>query len=308
MLPIIDLSGSDDAIASAIADACRSVGFFYVRNHGVPAERLSVLDRAARAFFALPDASKREIEMAKGGLAWRGFFGVGDELTSGQPDQKEGLYFGAERTPDGRPLFGRNLFPTQVPAMREALLEYLESMTELGHRLMAHVARSLGLPAAYFFDRYTADPLILFRIFHYPALVSDEQWSVGEHSDYGLLTILAQDDAGGLQVKAPDGWIEAPPIDGTFVVNLGDMLDRLTNGLYRSTHHRVRNTSGRSRLSFPFFFDPNVDARIEPLPATDVLDDAHTRWDGESVRAFEGTYGDYIQSKISKVFPALVGW
>ena len=130
---------------------------------------------------------------------------------------------------------------------------------------MRGVALSLGLAEDYFAAGYTADPTVLFRIFHYPpAPPASDDWGVGEHTDYGLLTLLAQDRHGGLQVHAGTGWVEAPPIPGTFVCNIGDMLDRLTGGLYRSTPHRVKNVSGRERLSFPFFFDPRLGRRGAP--------------------------------------------
>ena len=118
--------------------------------------------------------------------------------------------------------------------------------------------------------------------------------------------MLAQDENGGLQVKTPNGWIEAPPIEGALVCNIGDMLDRLTGGVYRSTPHRVRNISGKSRLSFPFFFDPGWNAEIVPLPAhANAHDDSRERWDRANVHAFSGTYGQYLLSKVSKVFPDL---
>ncbi|MEQ8272327.1 MAG: 2OG-Fe(II) oxygenase family protein [Deltaproteobacteria bacterium] len=300
MLPVVDLSDAD--AAERIGEACRRFGFFYVRSD-IDAGLLTELDAVARAFFARPVEEKMAIAMAKGGRAWRGYFPLHGELTSGVPDEKEGLYFGAEREADGRRLVGPNLFASET--MRDVVLAYVDAMTKLGHRLTANIAASLSLPRDYFRARYTDDPLILFRIFHYPPLPRPNAWSVGAHADYGLLTILLQDDVGGLEVKGPDGWIAAPPIPGTFVVNLGDMLDRLTGGLYRSTLHRVQNPSSRSRLSFPFFFDPSLDAVIEPLPGTAVLDDEHTRWDQESVRAFEGTYGDYLVRKIGRVFPDL---
>jgi isopenicillin N synthase-like dioxygenase len=129
---------------------------------------------------------------------------------------------------------------------------------------------------------------------------------VGEHTDYGLLTLLAQDDNGGLQVHTPDGWIDAPPVPGTFVCNLGDMLDRMTGGWYRSTPHRVRNLSGRERLSFPFFFDPDFTMAVPPLPSRARVDErGRPRWDGVDLRAFTGTYGEYLLGKVGKVFPQL---
>ena len=251
--------------------------------------------------------------MERGGRAWRGYFPVGAELTSGQPDLKEGLYFGTELPDDdprvraGLPLHGRNLFPRQVPRLRPLVLSYLDALTSAGQAVLAGVALSLGLDAGYFAGGYTADPTILFRIFHYPpSPPQDAGWGVGEHTDYGLLTLLAQDDSGGLQVAAPEGWIDAPPIPGTLVCNIGDMLDRLTGGWYRSTPHRVRNLSGHGRLSFPFFLDPGFSAEVPPLPDRAAAgDDGRRRWDGQDLRAFTGSYGDYLLGKVSKVFPQL---
>ena len=166
---------------------------------------------------------------------------------------------------------------------------------------------SRALEPGYFEDSYTASPTVLFRVFHYPPQPPDDDgWGVGEHTDYGLLTLLAQDRNAGLQVHTPDGWVDAPPLAGTFVCNIGDMLDRLTGGYYRSTPHRVRNLTGRDRLSFPFFFDPDFTAEVPPLPGRARLDEGgRPRWDGADLQAFTGTYGDYLLAKVGKVFPQL---
>jgi isopenicillin N synthase-like dioxygenase len=328
-LPVIDVApmiGPLDApapaaaradVAGQIQAACRERGFFYVTGHGVPARLLDELADASAEFFALPQADKLEIAMERGGRAWRGFFPVGAELTSGRPDLKEGLYFGAELPGDdprvlaGVPLHGGNLFPRQVPRLRPLVLAYVDALTSLGQAVLAGVALSLGLDAGYFATGYTADPTILFRIFHYPpSPPRTRDWGVGEHTDYGLVTLLAQDDSGGLQVFAPAGnghrWIDVPPIPGTLVCNIGDMLDRLTGGWYRSTPHRVRNRSDHGRLSFPFFLDPGFDAEVPPLPDRAAAgDDGRRRWDGQDLRAFTGTYGDYLLGKVSRVFPEL---
>jgi isopenicillin N synthase-like dioxygenase len=256
--------------------------------------------------------------MDRGGRAWRGYFPVGGELTSGRPDIKEGIYFGAELDRDHPmvkaeiPLHGPNLFPSRIPLLRETVLDYLAAMTQLGHRLMEGLALSLGLDESYFYDRYTSDPLTLFRVFNYPADVSATggrgRWGVGEHTDYGLLTILKQDESGGLQVRSRSGWVDALPVPGSFVCNIGDMLDRMTGGLYRSTPHRVENRSGHDRLSFPFFFDPNFNAEVRPIEGINtavVSDDKDERWDRTSVHEFRGTYGEYLLGKVSKVFPQL---
>jgi isopenicillin N synthase-like dioxygenase len=317
-IPIINigpLAGGTEgrhAVAAEIGQACREYGFFYITGHGVDEGLQRRLENRSRRFFAQDVEAKMEIRMARGGGAWRGYFPVGDELTSGQPDLKEGIYFGSELGDDhpmtraGVPMHGPNLFPSNVPEFRETVLEYLAVMTELGHALMRGIALSLGLDEAYFDEHYTGDPLILFRIFNYPAQAAATGWGVGEHTDYGLLTILKQDESGGLQVKSQSQWIEAPPVPGSFVCNIGDMLDRLTGGLYRSTPHRVRNVSGRDRISFPFFFDPNFNAEVRPLPLDHIaVDDRDGRWDKSSVHEFRGTYGDYLLGKVSKVFPQL---
>ncbi len=320
-LPVIDVGplvrgdADLDEVASALDEACRRHGFFYVTGHGVPGPLQGELEVAARRFFSLPEADKATIAMSEGGRAWRGWFPLEGELTSGVPDRKEGLYFGAELGPDhprvqaGTPLHGANLFTPQVPELRTTVLAYLDAMTALGHALVRGIALALDLEADWFDRHLTADPLVLFRIFRYPPETDlvDPNWGVAEHTDYGLLTILRQDSSGGLEVHAPSGWIEAPPIPGTFVVNLGDMLERMTGGRYRSTPHRVRNAGAADRLSFPFFFDPGWDAEVRPIPelGLDPTLAARARWDGEDPFAFEGTYGDYLWHKVKRVFPDL---
>jgi isopenicillin N synthase-like dioxygenase len=320
-LPIVDvgplLSGAPRAAAAVVAGqiqaVCRGYGFFYVTGHGVPADLIAELADASAEFFALPEPDKLQIAMARGGRAWRGYFPVGAELTSGRPDLKEGLYFGAELPDDdprvlaGWPLHGPNLFPAQVVRLRPLVLAYLDALTTAGQAVLTGVALSLGLDHDYFAASYAADPTILFRIFHYPpSPPAGVDWGVGEHTDYGLVTLLAQDDSGGLQVATPAGWIDAPPIAGTLVCNIGDMLDRMTGGWYKSTPHRVRNVSGHGRLSFPFFLDPGFSDEVPPLPDhAAAAGDGSRRWDGQDLQAFSGTYGDYLLGKVSKVFPQL---
>jgi isopenicillin N synthase-like dioxygenase len=326
-LPLIDVAPlvagtpGRDAVAAQIGAACRAHGFFYVTGHGIDAALVQRLEDLSHRFFELPEDTKMRWRMALGGRAWRGYFPLGGELTSGRPDWKEGLYLGTELAATHplvqakTPVHGPNLFPgaPEVPDFRETILAYMAAVAQLGHRLMEGIALSLGLGASYFAERYTADPLILLRLFNYPTQPVPEgldvQWGVGEHTDYGLLTILHQDHIGGLAVHTPGGWIDAPPVAGSFVCNIGDMLDRMTGGLYKSTPHRVkRNTSGRDRLSFPLFFDPNFEARvqrIEGLEGAQALDDSAGRWDRANVHAFSGRYGDYLLAKVSKVFPQL---
>jgi isopenicillin N synthase-like dioxygenase len=328
-LPVIDVGplvagagSSPEAVAAVAAQldrACRDDGFFSIVGHGVDPALRADLDRLSRAFFALDDAEKARVAMDRGGRAWRGWFPVGGELTSGVPDGKEGLYLGAELGPEdprvgrGVPLHGPNLFPERPPGLRATVLAYLEAMTRLGHALVGGLGLALGLDREWFDRHLTGDPLVLLRIFRYPPATgpsgssSGHRWGVGEHTDYGLLTILGQDGTGGLQVHGRRGWIDVAPRPDAFVCNLGDMLERMTGGRYRSTPHRVRATPA-DRLSFPFFFDPAWDAvvpSVTPAAGRSSSAEDRRRWDGTSVHAFEGTYGDYLTVKLARVFPEL---
>jgi isopenicillin N synthase-like dioxygenase len=314
-IPVVDIDVED--APRRIDAACRAHGFFVVTGHGIGTGRFDRLEEASRRFFAGPTDAKAAIGMAGAGRAWRGWFPPGGELTGGVPDGKEGIYFGAELGPDhprvaaGTPLHGANRFPDEPAELRPLVLEVLDELTALGHRLLELVATGLGLDRQWFRRTVTADPTVLFRIFHYPAAgeVAGASWGVQEHTDYGLLTILRQDDVGGLEVRTRAGWVEVPPVADGFVCNIGDMLERMTGGAYRSTPHRVR-TPPRSRLSFPFFFDPSWDAEIVPVPGVaDAVSDRGAapppRWDGRSVFDHEGTYGDYLSAKVAQVFPEL---
>lgn len=313
MNPLFERSAEVARVAGEIREACEGHGFFYLTGHGIAPELFKSLEEQSRRFFALPAEARQAIAMSRGGRAWRGWFPLGGELTSGQPDLKEGLYLGTELAPDhprvraGMPMHGPNLWPGELPGLKTAVLAYMDAATRAAGVLMEGVSLSLGLDAQWFARTYLAEPTVLFRIFHYPAGGAADAWGVGEHTDYGLLTLLAQDRHGGLQVKTPGGWIDAPPIENALVCNIGDMLERLTGGRFKSTPHRVRNVSGHDRLSFPLFFDPDFEAPMTPLPmdAQRIAADRAERWDRASVHEFEGTYGDYLLGKVGKVFPQL---
>ena len=328
--PLLDSASSDGQLAQVareLGEACREVGFFYITGHHISATLEDQLERVARDFFARSEAEKSLINMSRGGRAWRGWFKLGSELTSGLPDQKEGIYFGDELSSEhpevmrGTPLHGPNLFADDE--MRAVVLSWMSEMSRVGHALMRGIALSLGLEADRFDHHGMSAPLPLFRIFHYPTPTtldlstdpspdpSTERWGVGEHTDYGVLTILKQDQNAGLQVKVKRSsevkWIDAPPLEGTFVINIGDMLEKMTRGLYVSTPHRVRNTSGRSRYSFPFFFDPHFHAEMSALEGISpaLTSSGRPRWDGEDVHRVSGTYGAYLMKKVGRVFPSL---
>jgi isopenicillin N synthase-like dioxygenase len=322
-LPLVDVSPllDPDADAAALARvgaqldaACRETGFLLVTGHSVDRSLRDELERLSRAFFALPDEVKADVAMARGGITWRGWFPVGGELTSGRPDRKEGVYFGAELPPTdprvvaGTPLHGPNLFPAEPEGLREVVLRWMDEVAAVGQALLGGIALGLGLERDWFARHLTADPTVLFRVFHYPP-GDTASWGVGEHTDYGLITLLAQDHHGGLQVQSRGAWIDVPADPYVFVVNIGDMLERMTRGGYRSNPHRVRNLSGADRLSFPLFLDPSWDATVTPLPESVFdgvpVDDTSDRWDGRSVHAWDGVYGDYLTAKVAKVFPEL---
>ena len=283
--PLLDACCGEDAFdrtVAAIGDACQNVGFFQIVHHGVDAALERRLEAASAKFFALPRAVKREIAMARAGAAWRGYFEVGEELTSGRVDEKEGLYFAREQLEEAeplRPLHGANQWPRSDVGgggMRNAVTEYMSAMERVSRALLGAIALSLGLARTHF-DADYAEPTTLFRCFNYPLhdeAFGSDSFAVGKHSDYGYLTVLKQDSAGGLEVELEGDkwWIDVPPTPGAFVVNLGDALEHATGGLLRATPHRVRQRpaagtpgAARSRLSWPFFFDPSFEAPMRSV-------------------------------------------
>ncbi len=307
-LPVVDPDAP--GAAEAIDAACRDTGFFAVP---LPATlrplRDEVIGLSAR-FFALPEHQKAAVSMAVGGSAWRGWFPLGGELTSGVPDRKEGYYFGAELPPDPRPMHGPNLWPVEPDGLAGAVTAWMDAMQQLGQNLLALMALGLGQPADFFRAGLTAEPTPLFRVFRYPPHPQGDTdtWGVGEHSDYGLLTLLATDGTPGLEVHTRRGWVDAPADADLIICNLGDMLDRLTGGRYRSTPHRVRNHAGADRYSLPFFLDPGWNAVVQPLEFDDDWTtplDSQQRWDRASLRDIDGTYGQWLGAKVAKVFPDL---
>jgi isopenicillin N synthase-like dioxygenase len=309
-IPIIEL-GAVDAPA-AIDHACRTTGFFALAGHGVDTGSRERLITAARRVFALPLEGKQRVSLERGGTAWRGWFPLGGELTSGVADLKEGYYFGRELPPHPLPLHGPNVWPDEVPELRTEVLAWMAAMESVGQQVLAAMAIGLGLPADWFRQHLTADPTVLFRIFRYPPHPEGDdaasRWGVAEHTDYGLLTLLAHDGTPGLEVRVGSDWVAVDPDPDLLVCNLGDMLDRLTLGRYRSTPHRVRNVAGHDRISLPFFLDPAWDAVVEPLPLHDgwaTPPDRSDRWDHLDLTDVHGTYGDWLVHKVSQVFPAL---
>ncbi len=265
MIPVIDLGdASAEEAAAGIDAALVQHGFFALRGHGVPpAVTLDAFD-AGRRFFALPEPTKRRWYID---ARQRGFDPIGwQALDPAQPpDLKESFYLGVEA-------IAPNPWPDEslVPGFRAACETYALEMRRLAGRLMVLFEIALGLPAGHF-DGFMRHPTCTTRLLHYPpqpATAAPGQIGCGAHTDWGALTLLAQSDAGGLQVQRADGgWTDVPPLPGAYVVNVGDMTQRWTNDRWRSTVHRVVNRhGGRERWSIAYFFDLDADASVEPLP------------------------------------------
>lgn len=282
-LPVIDvsaLSSADPAKRAAVGEALRAAcldkGFFYCSGHGIPQGLIDAAFAETRALFALPDEEKDRLDKSNS-RANRGYETLGGQtLEAGaMPDRKEGYYIGVElpesdpRVQEGRFNRGPNIWPSDLAGFQPTMRAYFAALSVLGETLMRGIALSLDLPEDTFKD-YCHDPLATLRLLHYPPANPDapEERGAGAHTDFGGLTILMQDDNGGLQVfdQASESWVHASPIPGTFVCNLGDMIARWTNDRYRSTLHRVMNTSGRERYSIPFFYVGNPDYEVKCIP------------------------------------------
>jgi isopenicillin N synthase-like dioxygenase len=282
-IPIIDVaplfSGDAQArrqVAQAVRTASVQVGFFYVRGHNVSEDLMRATYLAAKYFFALPESVKRAI-VVHGKSAHRGYMPFAQTKQPGvkRADLKESFNFAYPFTPEhpamksGHTLVGLNQWPAGETVWRSVLEKYYREVFELGQRILTAFAIALDMAPDFFRGLYR-HPLVRARLLHYPPQhesADEGQYGAAEHTDYGTITILWQDDVGGLQVKNRAGrWIDAPPIDGAFVINIGDMLELWSNDLFVSTRHRVINKSGRERYSIPVFYDPDYDARVECLP------------------------------------------
>ena len=281
-LPVIDIAplyrddpAARQAVARQIDSACREWGFYYITGHPIRATRIAELKAAAEDFFARPADEKLRIDITRS-AHHRGYGAVATEqLDPNRPsDLKEtfdmGFHMDASH-PDvlaGKPLRGPNRHP-DVPGWEALLQQHYEDMHALSLTLLRAMAVALEIEED-FFDQRFADPISVFRMIHYPprqTASSAEQQGAGAHTDYGCVTLLYQDSAGGLQVRSLEGeWIDAPPIEGSYVVNIGDMMARWSNDRYKSTPHRVISPLGRDRYSMPFFAEPHPDTEISCLP------------------------------------------
>lgn len=286
-LPVIDLEAPRTEVARAVRAACRDTGFFYLVNHGVPSRVVQETFAQSARFFGQDEAAKMAV-FHKQSRGLQGYEPLCAQSLDGvsPPDLKESYYCSFD-LPDSHPYvvaglrtFGANQWPAGLTGFREAMLSHLASITLLGHEVLRLFALSLNLPEDHF-DPMFGEASCHLRVVHYPpqpaSALDNNQIGAGAHSDWGALTLLAQDDAGGLQVRNVAGeWVFAQPVPGSFIVNIGDLMARWTNDFYRSSLHRViNNVSGRERFSAAFFFGPDPEARIECLPTcTDAANPA----------------------------------
>jgi isopenicillin N synthase-like dioxygenase len=284
-LPLLDLSRLDDnpaertAFLTELRQAARDIGFFYLTGHGIDTALLASLQQLSRDFFALSAAQKHSVAMIHS-PHFRGYNRAAAELTRGQPDWREQFDIGAEREPIAKTehtpvwtrLQGPNQWPHDLPDLKPTLLRWQHDMTAMSLRLLRAFAEALSLPKHAFDILYGDKPNEHIKLIHYPGrdgTGSDQ--GVGAHKDSGFLSFLLQDRQKGLQVEVEENqWVDAAPIEGTFVVNIGELLELATNGYLRATVHRVVSPpAGASRMSIAFFLGAQLDAVVPlyPLPA-----------------------------------------
>lgn len=313
MLPVVDFSLLDrPAERIRLREVTHTAGFFYLVGHGVSEELVSDLNGMAREFFALPDQDKLAIELARS-PHFRGYSRVGGELTNGEVDWREQIDFGPEADAVDGPvgpqwLRGPNQWPAAIPAMPELIVRYQREMNAISRELLQRWAQSLGAPAGVFDSAFGTEPTSLMKLIHYPrrpAHVSGDQ-GVGAHKDPGVMTLLSlQHDSTGLQVQDLDGqWLDAPPLDGAFIVNIGELLEVSTGGYLRATPHRVvAPVSAPARISIPYFFGPALDGVVPTLALPpDLAAEARPISHDVNNRLY-GTYGENMWKAKRRAHP-----
>ncbi|XP_078438993.1 2-oxoglutarate (2OG) and Fe(II)-dependent oxygenase superfamily protein [Wolffia australiana] len=266
-----------DEVVKLLDQACKDAGFFYVKGHGVSDSLIKNARELTRRFFHLPLEEKVKIKLSRA-TGFRGYQKLAENITEGRPDNHEAIDYYREVTPGmysdlGKVMEGTNPWPEQPKDFKEQMTEYSTKLKELSRKIMRGIAVALGGPDDAFEGDVAGNPFWVMRLIGYPGFSSkrdvmqEDGLGCGAHTDYGLLTLVNQDgDITALQVKNKSGeWIDVPPVEGTFVCNIGDMLKILSNGKYQPTIHRVLNSSPKYRTSVAFFYETNFDAPIEPM-------------------------------------------
>jgi isopenicillin N synthase-like dioxygenase len=299
-LPVIRFAGaSEDALARQLDAAFSDIGFCYFADIGVDPAVVEGVFEASRRFHAQPRAAKDAIAMNR---FHRGYMAPKSSIIETstvarvtRPNDSESFMLMHEVPPGdpryGRPLDGPNLWP-DLPGFRAPILAYERAMHDFCQRLLRPLALALGLPRDWF-QPFFRQPTTFLRLLHYPPHAQDapaDAFGSAPHTDYGFITLLCQDERGGLEVRRKDGtWLAAPPVSGTWVVNVADMLSRWTNGRWQSTPHRVKNLSGGDRYSCPYFFDMSLDSVVEVLPTAT-----------EPAKFPAVRYGDYLIERLDR--------
>lgn len=279
-LPVLDISRMEAGpteraeFLAELRNTTHDLGFFYLTGHGVDQEIIHQMLTLSRRFFELPEQDKLAIEMVNS-PHFRGYNRVGWERTRGMPDWREQLDIGAERTalgvspelPSWTRLQGPNQWPAALPELREVVLRYQAVASQLAIRLVRAFALVLGQEETVFDPLFTSNPHQLLKIIRYPGRdQTEDDQGVGAHKDGGFVTVLLQDVQEGLQVNYEGNWISAPPMPGTFVINIGELLELASNGYLRATVHRaITPPPGTDRLSIGYFFSARLDASIPLL-------------------------------------------
>ena len=270
-LPVVDLRADTGQLREHLRSAAHDVGFFYLIGHDVPGDLARRVLDVARRLFELPQADKDAIAMVRS-PHFRGYTRLGGELTRGEVDWREQIDIGPERPSIGGPgkpdylwLQGPNQWPAALPELRPIIDEWDVALSRVARTLLRHWAAALGSPPDVFDSAFAETPATLIKVVRYPARAASTQ-GVGAHRDSGVLTLLlAEPGSRGLQVRR-GGWIDVAPMDGAFIVNIGELLEYATGGYLRATEHRVHlGAPAPERISVPYFFNPRLDAQIPVL-------------------------------------------
>jgi isopenicillin N synthase-like dioxygenase len=307
-LKLADFADDKQNFLNDLRHAAREYGFFYLSDHGVDQSLIDSVLKLSRQFFLLPERDKLAIEMVNS-RHFRGYNRAGFEHTRGEPDWREQVDIGAERDPlpitKGSPpwarLQGPNQWPSALPELRPVLLKYQAEATALAIRVLRAFAAALGQPEWIFESIYTPSPHQLIKLIRYPGREPDAgDQGVGAHKDSGFVTVLLQEKTAGLQVEGPDGWIDAPPVPGTFVVNVGEILELASNGYLKANVHRVVSPPRREdRLSVAFFLGARLDATVPvlALPA-ELAAEAHGVTQDPLNPLFHDVGRNYLKSRL----------